>query len=198
MINKNKQCKECGTTSSERWTGRLCDLCFRLLCKKNYQKHAEKKIKSSLAWRELNKERYRDYQKNYHAKNYEQPDLRLKTNSKNDFNDKLRKYIAEYILAIPYPRLRESSIIKVEKMIKCSFPVLIDRMERQWLKDFGVAIDWNNLYIPSCPEKLEVEHQQKLHTFDFTIAEDVKKAWHFSNLKMLPQYINRTGRPVAV
>jgi len=192
---KAEECKECGVSRDDTFVGRLCLECYNKSCRDRYHRNRKRYSASSMIWRENNLDQYRETQRVYHANRYANPDNRAKINYKNGFGACLKRWVAENKLEMTYPRLKNKSVVRFEKLIGCSFETLTDRMEQHWMKDFGVEIDWNHFFIPSCPHKLEIEHITKVHTFDFTVEGDAERCYHFSNLKMLPQKINRTGRP---
>ena len=192
------ECKVCGAIRDDRFIGRRCHDCHLAYARDDYHKNSVKRNASTMSWRERHPDQYREYQRIIHKERYSNPDIREKSRYKNRFGPILRNWVAQYKLGIVFQDLRPATVASMEALIGCKMEVLIERMEREWIKDFGVEIDWNMLFIQAGPDKLEIEHKTKIHTFDFTKEEDIRTAWHFSNLKILPRKINCTGRPIMV
>lgn len=194
-----KQCKVCGTSESTKWIGRLCYDCYLESQREYYHKNPEKSKKTTMAWRKKHPDKYRETQRIYHKERYKDPDKRLKMRHKNNFSRMFRQWIGMNRLdSNTVQKLKDKTILKMEVLLGCDMETLVERFERQWVKDYGCEIDWNDLFIPSCDDKLELEHIIPVRKFNFTELEDIYKCWNFGNLKMLKQIDNRTGRPVGV
>jgi len=196
---KATECKECGVERNDEFYGKLCKDCYLSYCRDYYHKNSEKSNKSTMEWRENNIEQYREMQRLYQSNRYNDPDKKRKMQLKNRFGNVLKQWITTHRLDTHVlPTLKEKTLTKIEELIGCDFSMLIDRFEKQWKKDYGCDIDWNDMFIKSCDGKLELEHIMPVRAFDFTMEQDVDTCWHFGNLKMLKQIDNRTGRPVRV
>lgn len=196
MRTKQKTCKVCGIKGSEDFKGLLCKNCYNEKQRNKYHEDPSKSNSTSMKWREKNIARYRETQRIYHKERYNDPDNRMKTNTKNRFSKVLRQWVAlNKLESNTTEKLRDATVANIEKLIKCSMSDFVNHCEKKWLERYGERISWGNLFIPNCPIKIELEHIKPVRDFNFIKEGQKEKCWHYSNLELLTRRDNQTGRP---
>jgi hypothetical protein len=126
----------------------------------------------------------RESQKKFYLKNKQKYFNYKKNRRKNDPIFALTENVRKRI----YNCLKNSSIPQKNKYLGCEISDYVVYLENQ----FNDNMNWNNY-----GTYWEVDHIQSLYTFDFSIEENIYKAFHFTNTRPLSISENRS-RPKKI
>ncbi|HUS51090.1 MAG TPA: hypothetical protein VMZ91_13055 [Candidatus Paceibacterota bacterium] len=181
--------------------------------KKWYQKNRRKKIEQSNKWKKENKKRkqetdkkYREshkeyiaeWHKKYNEKNadkirekkkkyYQKNRERILTRcskyniekAKNDVNYKLKKNVSRSILSALKGKKRNR---KTEELIGYPIIILKDALEKQ----FESWMNWENYGRANNKKRTwQIDHIIPISLYNFFDEKEIKKCWHFRNLRPL-------------
>jgi len=132
-------------------------------------------------WKENNLERWTELKKKYRPKEKEQRRFKYNTDPLFKLNEILRNRLYETLS-------RHHNSKTLLKYVGCSIPELKEHLEKQWQEGMSWA-NWGAEHNKGF-RCWHIDHKICLDSFNFTNEEEIKKAWHYSNLQPLWQKDN--------
>lgn len=155
-----KVCEYCKTNKSNRWIGSLCRNCYEKQHRNNNLDIKEKLKTRTAQYRnkEESKEKRRTYESN-----------RLKINPSAKLANRFRNLINKLV--------KNKKGKSAEELLGCTY----DELELHLRAQFKEDMSWNNWNISGW----HIDHIKPLASFDLTNEEELKKAFHYTNLQPL-------------
>lgn len=150
---------------------------FSKINKEKYKNNKEPYLKRSKMQRKNNPERCNTYVKNWKLKNKAYINEENKKRFKTDVRYKLRLLIGTAIRKYLQGKIKKSNS---EKYIGCSFLELKRHLESQ----FDISMNWEN------HGTWHIDHIIPCRAFDFSKEEEIKKRFHYTNLRPLNGVLN--------
>lgn len=172
----NSRCKECCNTYNKESRNSNIEK-YKQTRSKNYQKNIEKmrqekrlyysnhvKEKQSydIEYRAVNKNKIKNYKRNWELKNRDNPIFKLKRNLRRRVHHALKG------------RNKSQSTFN---LLGCSVDFFRSHIESLWSE----GMSWENYG----PKGWHIDHIQPCHLFDLSIPEEQNKCFHFSNQRPL-------------
>ena len=147
------------------------------------EKNKEKYRKRERAWREKNIDRVKELRAAYEKRNRKKINKRERERRNNNPSARINLNLRNRLMqSLRRARLKKEN--NTFEYISCSPSFLLERLERQRIER---GLD----------ASAHVDHMMPLHSFDLSDPEQMRRAWHWSNLSLLSREDNlRKGSKV--
>jgi len=130
-----------------------------------------------------NKERIKEYTQNHRLVNKEEISKRFKYRRTNDLHFKMVGILRCRLFAA-LRKQKTNKDIKTLELLGCTIEDFVQYIERQWLP----GMNWEN----HTSNGWHIDHIKPCNTFDLTNIEEQRKCFHYTNLRPLWSFDNRS------
>ena len=214
---KNKTCPKCEKVKDltefskhrQRKDGvqSYCKQCAKQWRQDNRERILERKKQ----WRQDNRERILERQKQYYQDNREarleygkqwrQDNPEYGKQWRQDNRERISEYVKQYKATVQKERLKNDEQFRIRQYLSSNLRQCLKRVEKvkksSILKYIGCSMEdlqnhLNSTKQPEWGDDVHIDHIIPSSLFDHTNEEEIKKCWHWRNLRYLPSIYNKS------